>query len=118
MPNKKSYLYQPILLIFRGVLRSFIHGYLITNYQNQILALFLISVLSCAMCLFFRKLFQSYLIFVLYFCYFGIFVVLDLYFVVESYGGVDGMVSRDVFGFVIVVMIILVSLLTSLTFLC
>lgn len=79
-----SYIYQCVFFVLRSLIRSFVHGFLLTNYQYQILVLFSISVIYFIVCFPLKKHFANPFLFALYSTYMLAFAIFDFYFVLES----------------------------------
>lgn len=82
--NMSGFFFQPALFVFRVLLRSFIHSYLIQNYVNQVFFLIIVDCFSICISIYIRKYYKSILIFSLYTLYLIFLTTFDVYFYFES----------------------------------
>lgn len=79
-----SFRFEPFVIIFRNLLRSFVHGYFIFVNNHQLFILFLIDFAYLIIIFRMRYLFKHYIIFYLILGYNLCFLAFDGYFFIES----------------------------------
>lgn len=115
--NAFSFVLQPIVMVARTCLRSFMHSFMLFYYPNQILILTIFDLCFVVLCLKMRVLFCNHTLFVLYNIYMILFAVFDLFFLLEQSGVLSSLnVMRELFGIIIFGCIISTSIFISLVF--
>lgn len=112
-----SFVLQPVLMVGRTCLRSFLHSFLLGSHTHQIMLLTLIDLGAVMLCFRMRTLFYNRLVFVLYTFYMCFFAVFDLFFFLEQSGALPVDVMRELFGVTVLGAIIAVSVSIFLVFL-
>ena len=79
--NHNSFWYEPCLFISRSALKSFFHGFFITNYQTQIIVLFLLDIPYLFLVIKMRKYFRYTIFFIIMLLYLIGFAFFNFYFV-------------------------------------
>lgn len=74
-----------MLILSRFLFKSFIHGYLTTSYQIQIIALFILDIPYLYIVIKMRKTFKSEVMFILMVVYLYAFMIFNLFFVIETF---------------------------------
>ena len=115
LENNRSFILQPVYLVFRTFLRSFVNGLFITTYQMQILSLMIVDIPFVIVAILMRDCFRNKVAFVICLFYSLNFVLFDGYFVVEEIYGYR-IQNRQLFVLVLICMFILFSLLIFLSF--
>lgn len=77
-----SFWFQPMLILSRFVFKTFAHGFLTTNYQIQIITLFVLDIPYLFIVIKMRNCFKNKFIFFIMVLYFYAFMVFNLFFVI------------------------------------
>lgn len=104
----------------RNILRGAVQAILLFNYGAQIWALLLIDLFYCALTVKMRKFFINNFFFIMFFLYNAAFFVFDLFFMIEynfSNLNMIAKIDREMFGFVMIILLIAFPLLQSFYFL-
>lgn len=79
--SHNSFWYESVLIISRSMLKTFVHGYFITNYEVQITLLFILDIPYLIVIMKMRKYFKNVFIFATMALYFLGFTIFNLFFV-------------------------------------
>lgn len=74
----KSFILESFCRVTRNLIRGFFHGFFISNYKLQIIGLMWSNLLYLIMALTLRKVYETFLIFILQTLYYSIFFIFDL----------------------------------------
>ena len=106
-----GFLLEPILVFGRSLIKSFVHGFLTQQYDCQIVVLALLDIAFVLLCWRMRKCFRSFSIFVSTLLYCALFLVFDVFFVVENANKSLFADTRKLFGLVVCASLAILSIL-------
>lgn len=112
-----SFLYQPLLILLRILIRTFIHSFLLPNYTIQIFMLFLTDLFFIGVCLKMRRYFHNIFIFGFSLLYMLAFATFDLFFYLETIQALAAGTKRELFSMIALGIIFGSSFMISMTFL-
>ena len=81
--TRLSFFFEPLIILGRSFIKSFIHSYFLTSYPTQIILLLIVDIIFMALTFSIRKLYRNHFTFIFLLLYFVGFAVFDLYFTLE-----------------------------------